>query len=308
MSSGPGNIQTLILTHLPSTPILFNKLLWDMAHVQDRILHKPNYGFLPAGRINRSFEESFRRAVRGLHENGAISVTKRKFNDLQEAMDGLPFVTSCLELHHLRMNLKSEILAYITSGTPKEVDLDYEAYTVLNIKTNNPEVFSQLQQNWKEIQQFIISHIYDDSTYLDRWLNVLVRGRSLFTNRKLDFKKPLHVLYATLKERDASKSSADILLMIEYLLEQVRSYETWKVGAIKLDLYKVLKPKGTTDELKEYLFKKHRDDFVTLPKHKEPAKKGGFGSLSFNRKYDPILDKVVDRQLLKNHSYLSIPS
>jgi len=236
-----------------------------------------------------------------------ISVTKRKFNDLQESMDGLPYVTSCLELHHLRISLKDEILAYIISENPKEVDLDYEAYTVLNIKTNNAEVFSQLQQNWKEIQQFVISHIYNDSIFLDIWLNVLVRGRSLFTNRKLDFKKPLHVLYAALKERDASKSSAEILSMIEDLLEQVRSYETWKVGAIKLDLYKVLKPKGTTDELKEYLFMKHRDDFVTLPKHKEPVKKGGFDSLSFNRKYDPIMDKLVDRQLLKNHFYLSIP-
>jgi hypothetical protein len=68
----------------------------------------------------------------------------------------------------------------------------------------------------------------------------------------------------------------------------------------------VLKPKGVTDELKEYLFKKHRDDFVSLPQHKEPKTKGGFGSLSFGRKYDSIIDKVVDRQLLKNHSYLSL--
>lgn len=306
MSSGPGKTQILILTHLSATPILFNKLLWNLAYTQDCIDCQGKYGFLRAGRISRSFEESFRRAVRGLHENERITVTKRKFNDLDEAMDCLPYVTSSLQLHDLRMGVKSDILDFLSTGAAKDVDIDFESYTIEKIKKSNPDVFSQLGKEWEDIQQSIISHINHDPPCLDDWLNALVRGRSLFKNRKLDFGKPLHALHASLTAHDESTCSVEILSKILGLLARVSSYESWKVGAIKQDLYKVLKSNVVTDELKEYLFKKHRDDFLSLPKHKEPQKKGGFASLSFTRKYDPIVDKVVDRQLLKNHSYLSL--
>lgn len=307
MSSGPGKTQALILTHLSATPILFNKLLWNLAHAQNGISCQGKYGFLRAGRISRSFEESFRRAVRGLHENELITVTKRKFNDLDEAIDCLPYVTSNLQLHELRMGVKAEILDYLLTGGAKDVDVDFESYTVAKIKKGDPSAFFELEKEWEDIEQGVIFRLSQNSTCLDEWLNVLVRGRSLFAKRKLDFKKPLYALHASLKAHDESECSLEILSKILVLLERISSYESWRMGAIKQDLYKALKANVVTDELKHYLFKKHGDDFVSLPKHKEPLKKGGFSALSFNRKYDPILNKLVDRQLLKNHSYLSLP-
>jgi hypothetical protein len=242
MSSGPGKTQTLILTHLSATPILFNKLLWNLAHTQDGIDCQGKYGFLRSGRINRSFEESFRRAVRGLHENELITVTKRKFNDLDEAIDCLPYVTSSLQLHELRIRVKGEILDYLSTGGAKDVDIDFESYTVAKIKKGYPDVFSALREEWEDVQQCVISRIYHDPTCLDDWLNVLVRGRSLFVKRKLDFGKPLYSLHASLKARDESKSSFEILSKISGMLERISSYESWKMGAIKQDLYKVRIP------------------------------------------------------------------
>jgi hypothetical protein len=209
--------------------------------------------------------------------------------------------------------VKDDILEFVGRGAAKSVNIDFERYTIFDIKENDPDRFKTLKRDWTIIQALILTQIATDDSHLDRWLDILVRGRFLFSQRKTDFKRPLHLLFDTLKDLDVSTAVAGIYKKLSELIDGLSTYETWGMGEIKLNIYKMLHISSNTgkSELKEdakhFFFNKHQEDFITLPDHKEPTSKrlGRINFIDPKRKYDPIMDQIVDRQLFKHHMYLA---
>lgn len=314
MSSGPGRIQQLILSSLSKDPLLYNKLLWELAETSGALVDSGQYGGVRKGEITRSFAESYRRAVKSLESDGMITITERKFETIQEALSYSPYLTTRLELHLIRMRTQTPILDFISSIPRKNRKIDFEEYTAKFLKENDPEIFADLVLKWRAIEREIFSFIPNYPKQLDVWISIINRGRFLFEGRKPAFDLPLHLLVSRINPNYSYNSTKT---RIEFFVEEMSKFETWRVGKIKYDLYNVIsigrntKTTSIEDELKQHIFKVDKSLYINMPGHVEPEPRIGkvarIGMSGFKiRKFDPLLDKILSRDIFKSHKYLSL--
>lgn len=315
MSSGPGKIQRLILSSLSSTPLLYNRLLWELAEANGAIAVVGQYGGFKAGVISRAFAESFRRAVKSLESEDQINVAERKFESLQEALSCSKYLTTCLELYQIREKTKNHILDFILAHAQRKNKIDFEEFTVRFIKEEVPEVFLELKEKWREIEREILSFLSQYPGSLDIWLSIIIRGRYLFEGRKPTFGLPLHSLVTRIIDSSENSLTQE---KVHILVDEMSKNESWKVGRIKYDLYQVMNIGRSTrttsldESLKKFLFELDQHLYVGMPNHVEPpprTARGRFATFQslLERKFDPLVDKILSRDLFKSHKYLSLP-
>lgn len=329
MSAGPGRLQSLVLKTLSEKPSwLFRELLWKIAELRCAVSRTEKRGeFIEEGIISKSFTENFRRAIANL--DGSVQKNYRKFTDVTEVLTYNQYLTSRLEIYELRKILKCSLLNYIEQELPPNKRmLDFEEYAVTSLSNSNVEEYKKLMTQWYLIERAIVEvlqHVSHDG--FDVWIDLLMRGRKLFGLRTQVVESPLFQL-RDLAKRTSNTSDCYVskaLVLLDELLSELRSSDSWRMGCIKNSLYQFFDaPRGRkvriSNQCKNYLYTTNKDIIESLPGHKgvieqvyTPEKSHMLKILARKVKYyeQPIeysdwLNKLFDRSIFKKHTFLSL--
>src|SRR5574341_1066494 len=205
MSSGLGSLQKLILQRLrSSSECLLRKILWEIAFEVNGIQRLgPKGGVIENGKLKKSFVENFRRGVKSLEEHhGAVSQERRRIDNYKELMRNSLFLTSNLAAHQLRAALAEDIINFIDTQVPTNLEkFDYDEDQVMIAHKANPDEHDRQTREWTHIEREILGQLSAlESAELDPWLNILNRGRYLYSGRQEICKVPLHRLLKQLKD------------------------------------------------------------------------------------------------------------
>jgi len=321
MSSGPGILQNQILNALqPHRSYVFqNMVLWELAFArkeiaEERIISKD----LKTGYIKKSFQENFRRAVKGLIKQKRVIVRKRKITDLSEALQNFTYFTSKIETHLLRKMLLPSVLEYINDRR------FIRRFGISKIEEELTKRFAKRQKNlitrnWLTIERNIASILAECSQEkFELWLNCMARGRYLFLNSRLKCGWALVGICSEIKKnRRLSIFEKETLLEIEELIKSNFDRKEWEIGKLKSIYYSISnmskRSKGSLDDdVKKYLHEKHENLIKSLPGHKEPKDhrirfRGKISSMRYGHVvYSPLLDKLLTKQILRNLTFIKI--
>lgn len=151
MSSGPGALQKQILSSLPKYPAFAyqRQVLWNLSVTRNEIKTTGQIcPYIESGAIHKSFQESFRRAVKGLAESGRIILEQKKATTINEAFDYFPYHTSSLEIHQLRKKLLPLIARYIIDESPRCFGHSKIEAELLS-RIQDTKKFKKIQLKWK---------------------------------------------------------------------------------------------------------------------------------------------------------------
>jgi hypothetical protein len=311
MSAGPGQVQRLILERLrEKSPRFQRELLWDIAFQRNGIKkddHK--WGTIEIGQIDRSFIESFRRAVKSLNDSKRIMISKKNFTDLDEMLNFLPFLTTRLESYSLCKILLPDIKGFISEkkpGVPNKIDFEY--YQVSESRKELPG----LRKTWNELQRKIgLLFLSLEGPRIDTWLNIILRGRYLFSGRKEAFKTPLLALIRRLESStDLTAEETEVVNSLRSLNDSLSVGLNWKIGKLKSVLYgfcdaSQYQKVRVKDELKKYLFERNQNLLKLLPGH-ESQINPFFPSRDMNVRYSAALDDLINRHIFRKQMILEL--
>lgn len=325
MSSGPGSLQNLILQKLRSnSECLLRKVLWEIAIEINGIQRlDPKWGVIENGNLKKSFVESFRRGVKSLEErHGIVLQERRRIGNYKELIRGSLFLTSNLAAHQLRATLAEDIINFIDAQVPKNLDkFDYDEDQVMMAHKANPDEHDWQTKEWTLIEREIVGKLPAwESEELDPWLNILNRGRYLYSGRQEICKVPLHRLLTLLKDTPTGQrpDAQGIVARLEGLVARISKDDRWKMGHLKSILYiflnaRIYEKVTIRANLKEYLFERHRQLLMKLPEHHEPTERPDhltalrLGEKFYReREYSPLLDRLFDRQLFREQIFLRV--
>lgn len=323
MSAGPGTLQRKILDTLRkyNSFVAQRKILWEIAKETNKIeiTGELSNGELrsgiPTGFITKPFSESFRRAVKSLCENGLIEIQKTKLTNLEEAFDYFPYHTSEVEIFYLRQKLLTTIIEYIKDEKPHRLGSSkIEEYQISEIK--DTQKYEEAGWKWNPIQRGIISILHGGETDLfDQWVQCLVRGRYLFLDKQIAYSKSFMLIYNNLrKQENKTIAESNMLKSLKALISSTFDKTDWELGRLKSALYGVgqfqkYQKDTLNEEVKDSLLEKHAALITALPGQEEPEKIISEGrrinwAAWSQRKYSEYLDKLLTKQILKNHSFI----
>lgn len=315
MSAGLGNLQRSIIEGLSDRrPELQKVLLWKLAFARDEISKDyEKWGDIEKGRIRKSFIENFRRAIKSLNDSGEILISKNKFETLEDLLVFLPYLTPRLELQQLSKKLLPTIKEFAKeNNTSFSTKIDFESYQANQLKKDE-NVFQSYQNAWNIIEEKILQFLLNaGSVRNDIWLNILLRGRFLFKNRREEYKTPLFILVRKLST-GISPGEIEIYGLLQDLISRLSDNPYWKIGQIKGNLYNFFHAEmffagRLSEELKYFLFEKHSALLKSLPGHNEPDESIYFGRVADHfRKFSPLLDQLINRHVLRPQISLKLP-
>jgi hypothetical protein len=327
MAIKTGNLQRAIIEKLdsyPRIPILQNKLLWDLALDRDEIKKTGNaYGRhnqIEEGTRKKSFEINFRRAIKELAKREKILLSTRTLYKLSEIIDLMPYLTDRLEVFTLRSLLLPTIKKYLVEedASIQYRDLDPYGFQIEKLKTDDRQLFNQLENKWKEIESQIVKILqYTDSASFDSWIELLLWGRSNFRTAKRKY--PFY-FKITQKKRLSRLPEANntyernTITDVKALIGQVESQVTFKVGEAKKVLYALFSASkfgktSLTDDFREYLFKQNKELLKSLPGDKDSHVRAtglvaGHADYML-RQFSPLLDQLFTRHIFRELSFVN---
>ena len=319
MSSGPGILQRRILDTLRKYDsfVAQRKILSEIAEDTNKIeVTGELCPGIPTGLIGKSFEENFRRAVNSLGEEGSIEIKKAKYTNLHTALDHFSYDTSELEVFRLRQKFLPTITEYVKKERPRRFGSSkIEERQIGNIRKT--EKYKKAVKKWYRIQKRIISILESSETEMfDQWIECLVRGRHLFLGKKIAYSKSFVLICNTLKKQESmTTSESNALHSLNKLILFTFNKTDWEMGQLKSVLYGMVqfqRQDTLNEEVKDHLKKMHEVLVTALPGHEEPKKRTTIGAISWNhvgkkRKYSEYLNKLLTKQILKNHAFIKIP-
>lgn len=317
MSSGPGILQRQIIESIQvqDSSTYQNILLWKIASERAEIEKgKEIYPGLNEGSIHRSFVENYRRAIISLDDNGIIKIKKQKIVAVDEAFDYFPYHTIDLYIHQLRTLLLPTIREYIKEKNPRRFwHCEIEENQIERRKKTRK--YKIAQGKWDVIEKNIISILHNTNTnVMDLWLQLLVRGKYLFSDTSIHHNRSFVDLYRLFSEQDdLSRKGIETAKKIKELINLTFSKREWELGEMKSALYKITEMKkffsdSLNDEIKDHLWRKHKDLLITLHDHKEPkpvtTKRGMTFGWPGERKYSKDLDKLITKQIFRKQNLI----
>ena len=310
MSAGLGTLQRNIINEVEiNSPIYQRELMWQLAFDRGAIMKTGTaWNDIEEGSITASFKENFRRAIRSLDEQHAIIIKKQYFSNIFFLIDSLPYLTSRLECYLLSLKLIPSIKKYAQIENEKKGRIQYETFTIQHLDKNKFAKYSDL---WEAIEESILNLLYAERTKFlrfDRWLNIQMRGRYLFKRRKEGFDSTLQNQIAVLAEiANLTPDETSILILLQDLISLLSKEDTWQKGTVKDVLYTFFNATKHAKHalMKDFLFEAHTDLLSSLPSHVEPKRDGRFRvGFPFERKYSPLLDKIINKHILRQQSYI----
>jgi len=316
MSSGPGVLQKRILDYLKTQPFVFyNQLLWNFAFERKEIEEVSNLSpHIEKGRIKRSFKENFRRSIESLAKNQTIIIEKRVVPDIDEAFEYFPYHTDRLEIHQLRRALLPALKEYIIDENPRKFG-DSKIEEELISRSKIDPGYTDIKETWKRIEKEIIAILDTESPLYDSWLQILVRGRYLFSSNSIPHVTSFIRLYAILfkSNNGLPNKEGDILRNINTLISMAFENVEWRMGKTKAVYYDMANMRqyakdSLKENVKEYLLNKRNDIITNLPGHKEPKREKTGGISWYNPRetvYSGYLDHLLTRQILRKQKILT---
>lgn len=318
MSKGPGKIQNSILDYLATQKesVPENLLIWKLAE-QAEVIKKKAFldktKFL-TGEIELSFYRSVNRALLALKKAGVIKRTGRKLETFEELLQIYPFRTLKLEIQQLRQHILPMIEDYVGPSSPGQVAFklqQIEKHLLEN--TWSPEQVTSATNHWTALKSLLMGEIGNfKSSEQQLLLQILMKGEELFL-AKGQVKAEISLLQLVKIIAANSKfGGTNIKKELEKFyytnFDQKKMRHAW----VKSKLYAALggfksgsKPTMKT-EFKKYLL--DRDEMlITNLNGYSPARRGR--SLDWRETgeiFPPILDKVIERSVIKKFMFVEI--
>lgn len=210
MSKGFGARQRAILARLGDEPTTSCRLRWELAEAEpERAFEgRAAKGWLRDGRIRGAFNSSHARALNRLEAEGAIRVTPRKLQSLDELIAHFPFKTLRLDLHDLRLRLLPLLqkvkLDPLMKGYRDYSEPERERHLIEQLRQDESPELRRLVRSWPELEQRLLSHMakLDDSKARRHWVQLLAKCEEfLRPKRHIRCSTSLGVLIARCEEQ-----------------------------------------------------------------------------------------------------------
>jgi hypothetical protein len=312
MSRGPGQLQKAILSQLERDPdsVLQNVLLWNIALERDEF-EKNGKAFhlngkvVQEGRIKKSFEISFRRAVKTCSAAGLVCQNRTKITTLDEFIQLLPFITTRLEIFELRSALLPTIKKYIERNPT--TNLDPFEYQLEILEDKHSSAYKELKRSWENIETDALKLISNTELQnIDLWLDTLCWGRYHFRDRNRS-----GVL--RIPSKTESDTEEKIANSLRVLVGRIKTFSEFKIGNAKKVLYALFQaPRhgktNLTKDFRNFLFNEQEELIKSLPGDEEPATSRLYGRYHDNylerRKFSPLLDQLFDRHIFRELTFI----
>ena len=321
MSRGPGKIQKSILDTLQEQdgPILRNKLQWKLAFQNDNVVKtREHCKEILEGYIEDPYIKSFQRALKGLRENGKISVQERKLRDIDDFIDHFPFKTVYLDILMLRKELLPLVKSFINSPYrgSQYTKGDNELYVLEQIKKESPSKFRRYATAWKKIENRILDLLVRQNPHeKKRWTSLLIKGRQLFLDTRAQYRMAFHFIIEKIEkyQEPMSETEMKLLVDIKQYTRKVFRPEVMQYSKLKSQLHLVAyfseRTKiGLKEDIKMYFLAERPEIVENLPEHHQAKNHEMFGKfpLSFSPSFSPILDKLIDRYAFSKFEFLEL--
>ena len=320
MSLGPGILQRSILKGVDKAGgfIFENKLEWQLAEKFEKIeveskIHQSVY---QNGMISKSFDNSFRRAIRSLIKDDKLKLINKKLSSLEEFRALYPYKTANYQLFLLRRKFVPIIVDYITRNSSSMFSLkQIEDHIAEVMQEEDPNKFDSFVRQWKDFERSIFGLKFDfddNSRKVIVWL--LSRGRELFfKSKEVQCKRPLSAIITEGKKYLANNLYGRIIVYdISSFYDNFFESDKLKFTSLKSQLYSVAyfgkygRPQ-LKKEIKVFLRSFYKDEVVCLPGHIDVETKIKGRSLCLPLElctFSPMLDKVLDRHAFSDFKFL----
>jgi hypothetical protein len=315
MSKGIGLFQQELLNNISNSPILENKLLWNLAEKSNNILWEEKINNLRFGQISKSFDNKFAASIKSLSERGLIISVKEKIFNFEEMVRLYPYKTKRYEVKYLRERLLPKFKKFINEHPFHVFSApDIENHT-LKILFKDKDSQKGYFNDWSKIETYAKDLFKQNEDFSDSILMIIFKGKSVFQPKRIK----IQISFEELIKNLASNNNFTLKnpLFIKELTEFYNKYfhnESYKRNEFKNQLYSLVqigKSYGNSFVLKtvkEYLYQKDKEFISKLPQTKirlpEPRKEGWMNIGDEENEYSPILNKIIDRHVLKEFKFI----
>jgi len=303
-------MQRQILEVVPlEGSISLDRVRWELADAADAV--EPNEEGQAI--IRKAFEQSFDRAVGSLIRSGRLVREDAKLVSIDELVDMYPFKTRYQErrrlreqlLPHLAEFLRKRVSAYDFTETERFVEPTPEA----------PEIWKALDA---KLRAFDADATAEESELL---FSIRAKGRELFTKAKVTIKPPLRGLIRRAETVLVSPGGAALVKEMKDAYRGCFDSRDMEHAVLKAKLHTAANLKSGNkirlhDVAKDFLEKVAPEVIRAMPNYdpvKDPDDEEhhlmGFGSWQRHKnRFDPLLDKLIDRDVYREFAVLRRPA
>lgn len=318
MSRGPGKIQKTIIETIQKAkePVQRNHLLWQIAKNTNRIKFD---GLLceeiRAGRIENSLISGYQRSLKTLSDSRQITITKRKLRDIDDFIDYYPYKTTSHEMLMLRKKLLPLIKPYLEKPHRKFpfTVRENEIYVLEKIISEHPTRYDRQSRHWRKIEKKILTQLSGKIKARKLWTGLLIKGRELFLDDRAEYGMAFHVIINKIEERKEKlvPTQLELLSEIQEFKQRVFKPDVMKHSRLKSQLGIVANFSERSrpyleDETKQYFLREIPSLIKSLPEHEQPEQHSSGFYHRFPPRFDPILNKLIDRHAFSKFEFLTI--
>lgn len=317
VSRGLGNLQRLILDGIESSPGRFDGILrWELAK---------RSGAIHDDELKWAFYSGFQRALGSLSQlpRPHLRIERRRLRSMDELVELYPHKTRSSTIRTLRLKILPLLRDSVASTRPRFDSIESERHVFENsIPTFDAPATARMewedgQKTWHSVDE-LIGGLFRTGTDCrpELLVELLTKGRELFDPRSgFRLEKSLMRILRDLKFEAARDPRVPAIVeMVKSLVDRWIP-ERGRAGArITAKLYRLVSfPRhgdaSLHDQVKLDLWLQHRRLITRLPGHQDrggrPGPKGtAIVMVGDPPKYSPLLDRIIQRDVLQDFVFL----
>lgn len=310
MSRGPGAFQDRLLETVQERPgSLRNALLWSSAEAAGRVVREADVAAgLSTGRIDATFEKQFNRALLSLLRRKLLRVDRRPIGEWKEFIEYHPFQTTRLEVRELRRTLLPALIVeeafYSRSGNEDHI-----------VRSFSRENGASARNQWRVLEPRL-RDAFSANPRADQLLYLIIRGREMFHSvgvirlfeTQVSCTASLTSLVKDTQVQDACGAALaqELQVFAETYLPSAEITRQQSKSRLFVQGHFGGAGKSTLHQhVKDRLYELHPVLISSLPGHEGPKNPYAHLGIGPQRKYSPLLDKVIDRGAFRMLEFVS---